>query len=126
LSLDDFVSTNFIYDPWLRILKNRLTGRQRPLPVQSVAEDGGEADQPAITAARGPAVRGQAVRAQRPIITHHEEKAVASEAEEGVQHEEEEEGHQPVFKSFPIASEPPRHRPAVPDRSVEQTQEVPR
>jgi hypothetical protein len=48
-------------------------------------------------------------RGQRPSSLHE-----PKHAKEGVQHideEDEEEGHQPMFKSFPIASDV-KHRPA--------------
>jgi hypothetical protein len=60
------------------------------------------------------AVRGQGFRGQRP------EQLEEAQLEE----KEEEEGHQPMFKSFPISGAP-RHGSA-PDRNAEITGEVPR
>ncbi len=84
-----------------------------------------------------PAVRGQAVRGPRPVVRPLAEEAESAVRGQGfrgqrpeqleeaqLEEKEEEEGHQPMFKSFPIAGAS-RHGSA-PDRNAEITGEVPR
>ncbi len=87
-----------------------------------------------------PVVRGQAVRGPRPVVRPLAEEAEQQpslavrgqgfrgqrpeQLEEEQLEKEEEEGHQPMFKSFPIAGAS-RHGSA-PDRNAEITGEVPR
>jgi len=85
-----------------------------------------------------PAVRGQAVRGPRPVVRPLAEEAESAVRGQGFrgqrpeqleeaqleEKEDEGEGHQPMFKSFPIAGAS-RHGSA-PDRNAEITEEVPR
>ena len=114
----------------------------RPLPESSKA-----AMQPSGSAVRGqrPTARpqpesteaahplGPAVRGQRPNILH-EPKVVDQEDVVSHHEEEEDEGHQPMFKSFPIAGSSEqkhvagsdRNHVAGTDRKQEPSVEVPR